>query len=365
MHGALGGNGSKSSVPLRSSGRVACHFARARDPRAVRATEPQHQAGPPPEIREWIGELRGELPRALDALPGGAGARRYWRVRFERAPSAVLMHALPEDAHILPPALRRATDDLPFLIVSALLERHGLPVPARLGVHPSRRWVLLEDLGDRRLCDLAPDAQRGRRREAIELLVRTHGIPPDSSLSFQRYFDFEWILFELALFLDELAPELRAPLDPEVKALARRIEALPRVLCLRDYQSQNLMIDPQGRLRILDYQDALLGPPELDLVALSFDSYVEIEAEERRALLEHYGRLRGQPVDPVSFALLVVQRKCKDWSRFRHLTRRGDARYRPYTESARRAVLEAGRALPREHAELARLLERALAPERA
>jgi hypothetical protein len=329
----------------------------------VSATQPEPEQAPPREIRAWIGELLGERVRGIEPLLGGAGARRYWRLRFGRSPSLVLMHALPEDPKILPPALRRPAPDLPFLVVSELLERHGLPVPRRFGVHATQRWVLLEDLGRVHLCDLPRAEQPARRREALEWLARAHAIPRERSLPFERCFDFEWIRFELGLFLDELAPTLREQAGCALGDLAGRIESLPRVLCLRDFHSQNLLIDPLGRVRIIDYQDALLAPPELDLAAFLFDSYVEIGRDERRALLAHYARLHDQELDPTALAMLVVQRKCKDWSRFRQVSRRGAARYAPFVASARRALLEASAELPRDLAQLAPLLERGLPEE--
>jgi hypothetical protein len=307
-----------------------------------------------------VSDLRRARALAFQPMEGGAGARRYWRVRFERLPSSVLMHARPEDLRIRPPALRRPTPDLPFLTMSDLLERHGIPVPNREGVHPSRTWVLLEDLGDRRLCDEPAASQQVQRVHAIEWLARTHAIPERSALLLERCFDADWIRFELALFVEELAPEAREGTRGALEEVIAAIEALPLVLCLRDYQSQNLMIDAAGRLRILDYQDALLAPAELDLAAFLFDSYVEIDSEERRQLLERYASFRGQAVEPGSFALLVVQRKCKDWSRFRSLVHGGDLRFAPYQERARLAARQACDALAGDLFGAGRILARAL-----
>ena len=42
----------------------------------------------------------------------------------------------------------------------------------------------------------------------------------------------------------------------------------PRVLCHRDFHSFNLIIDPRRRFRIIDHQDARMGPASYDLVSL-------------------------------------------------------------------------------------------------
>lgn len=317
----------------------------------------------PDDAMSWIEDVRGSPVRAFDALPGGAGRRAYWRCWLADDSSAILMHACPEDPAVLPPALRSPRVAIPFVSVTELLARHGLPVPELFGVREKQLWVLLEDLGERHLLDLSGRERRARHREAIELLARAHAIADEpDALPFQRRFDREWIEFELSLFARDLCPsELREELAVQLAELARAIEALPTTLCLRDYQSHNLMIDPNGALRIIDYQDALLAPPQLDLAALLFDSYLTLEADERDELLALYTRRQGAPVDRESLALLTVQRKCKDLSRFHQLVNvRGDPRYRGALEAARSAIAVALPALPSGHAALAELIPRVL-----
>lgn len=314
-------------------------------------------------VRAWLEREYGSALRELVPLPGGAGARRYWRACFADGARAVLMHAVPEDPAILPPALRAESGAIPFVDVTTFLARHALPVPRILAVDTAERWVLLEDLGDTHLLDLPPRDRSKRLNEAVELLARVHAIPFEDALPFRRTFDAEWARFELRTFAEHgLDARWHAALAPELDALAHAVAALPRVLCLRDYQSQNLMIDGAGRLRLLDYQDALLAPAELDLAALVFDSYVEIASDERTDLLARYWQRRGQPPDPAAFALLVVQRKCKDYGRYRFVTKvKGDMRYTPFIARARAAVLEALPRLPTRQHRLAEILREALA----
>ena len=313
--------------------------------------------------RAWVETARRRALADLVPLPGGAGARRYHRARFTDGTSAVLMHALPEDPAILPPALRCESGGIPFLEVTEYLARHGVPVPEIFAVELRERWVLLEDLGDTRVLDLPASERPARLREAIDLLARIHGFPPEDALPFRRAFDAEWVRFELRTFAEHGLPERwREPLAGELDSLARAVAALPRVLSLRDYQSQNLMVDPAGRLRVLDYQDALLAPPELDLAALVFDSYLEIGAQERAELCARYWHARGGRADPAAFALLVVQRKCKDYGRYRMVVeRKGDVRYRPFIGRAAAAVIEALPALPPAQQRLGELLRAAFA----
>jgi aminoglycoside/choline kinase family phosphotransferase len=253
------------------------------------------------------------------------------------------MHAVPEEPAILPPALRGAGLRIDFVEMTRLLARFDVPVPRIEAIDEDRRWLLLEDLGTTHLCDLAGKPLHDRLHEAAALLARVHAIPHSDELPFERAFDEEWVAFEVAYSLDHLASSPVPPdLREESRELVRRVAALPRVLCLRDYQSQNLMVDPSGRLRVLDYQDALLAPAELDLAAFLHDSYLLLDPQVHQDLLRTYESVRGTRVPPESLTLLVVQRKCKDLARFRHLVRdRGDTRFAPYEDRARQAVLRA------------------------
>lgn len=308
--------------------------------------------------RAWVERALGSRVRAFESLEAGAGARRYWRVHtHDPGAGAVLMHAAPEDPEILPPGLRASVGDIPFVAVTEFLARHALPVPLILAVDRERRLVLEEDLGDTRLVDLAPSEQTRLRPDVIDLLVRVHAIPA-GELPYPRVFDEEWIRFELGIFGEYAVTEsLRERLAPALADLARAIAKLPKRPALRDVQSQNLMLDRQGKLRLLDYQDLLLAPPELDLAAFLYDSYVSISPGERRALLERYAAGCGRRLDPDAFRLLVVQRKCKDYAIFRRILRvKKDLRYRAPERAAREAIRSILAELPDRFGRLAAVL---------
>jgi N-acetylmuramate 1-kinase len=69
---------------------------------------------------------------------------------------------------------------------------------------------------------------------------------------------------------------------------------------LRDFHSPNLLWLPQrselARLGLLDFQDAVMGPPAYDLASLLQDARVDVAEETELALLGRYvrGRSRGE-----------------------------------------------------------------------
>ena len=77
-------------------------------------------------------------------------------------------------------------------------------------------------------------------------------------------------------------PPSASVVDRDFDRIARALDAEPKGFTHRDYQSRNLMVLPSGEQAVIDFQDALLGPRQYDLVALLRDSYVELDAGARR-----------------------------------------------------------------------------------
>ena len=110
------------------------------------------------------------------------------------------------------------------------------------------------------------------------------------------------------------------------------------------------MVLPSGEQAVIDFQDALLGPRQYDLVALLRDSYVELEPELVDDMLRRYldrlaaeggPRLDYQPFR-ATFDLLTVQRKLKDAGRFVFIDRvRKNPGFLPSIPASLRYVREA------------------------
>jgi aminoglycoside/choline kinase family phosphotransferase len=84
------------------------------------------------------------------------------------------------------------------------------------------------------------------------------------------------------------------------------------------------MVLPDGDQVVIDFQDALQGPRQYDLVALLRDSYVELDRplidEMLARYLKQFQAEGGPRLDAKEFVgffdLLTVQRKLKDAGRF-------------------------------------------------
>jgi aminoglycoside/choline kinase family phosphotransferase len=114
---------------------------------------------------------------------------------------------------------------------------------------------------------------------------RTHN-PPRYDVRLMRRWESGYFVRELLAW--HLGIEPPGALDGELDRLAARAaEAGAEHLLHRDYQSQNLKLH-LGRLAVIDFQGARLGPPQYDLAALLYDPYADLPTGLRGKLLEHY-----------------------------------------------------------------------------
>jgi hypothetical protein len=314
------------------------------------------------QLRERIaGYLRDSGLAGLDArvvpLTGDASDRRYFRIIPADGPSIVLaLHAGPIDFA-----------SLPFASVGDLLQQIPLPVPGVLGHSDELGIVALQDLGDvtlqAHLGAASAEEHAALYRQAvalIELLQRRGSeLRSDRYLPYRVAFDVEKLTWELQFFAKHfvegyrgaaLDATERAALAGEWAAVVDELAGEPRVLCHRDYHSRNLMLR-EGRLYIIDFQDARMGPDTYDLVSLLRDSYVDIADRELDELIAYFLALKkgnGQAVSAEEFRrrfdLMALQRNLKALGTFGYqtLTRRNTVyiQYMPRTLRYTRTNLE-------------------------
>lgn len=295
----------------------------------------------PEEVRllEVTRALTGWRASRVDALAAHASTRRYFRAHGRDGETRVLMVLGSE-----PTKAEEFTDgaleirELPFLEVQRRLEAAGLPVPSVHGYDREAGVVVLDDLGDLTLEEhlARPDTLdfEDCYREAVRLVTqiqRNAEVIARGSIIEDRCFDTRVLGLEVEHFLEfGVEARLGARLDPperrraedEGRELVDRIVSLPQTVVHRDFQSRNLMRH-EGRLVLIDFQDALIGPYVYDLVALLRDSYVVLERRFVSRMLTHYRGL--MPEAPAAletdFDLVTIQRKLKDAGRFVFLDR--------------------------------------------
>ena len=273
--------------------------------------------------------LASQTPRVVP-LTGDASDRRYFRIMLPDASSIVL--ALTAEAFTF--------DSLPFVNVARLLEQMPVPIPRVLG-HADEIGVLaLEDLGDvtlqAHLGAATPAEHAALYRQAVALIAtlqrRGAELASPKYLPYGIAFDVDKLTWELDFFIKHfieayrgvtIPPAARAELQSQFAAVVRDLAAEPRVLCHRDYHSRNLMVH-QGRLYIIDFQDARMGPDTYDLASLLRDSYVDLPDQTVDELIAYFlavkGETQAEPDFRARFNLMALQRNLKALGTFGYQT---------------------------------------------
>jgi aminoglycoside/choline kinase family phosphotransferase len=291
------------------------------------------------QLLQAVGSQASQWP--LTRLKGDASSRSYYRIgAFPR--SYVLM-VMPAGSAASSEEISKldAPGELPFVNVHRYLNRLSVRVPQILRYDASAGIMVLEDLGD---LTLERAVLTGQEREllygrAVDLLARLRAQAeqnPDSScVAFSRAFDQDLYEWELDHFREwgleawsgrKPSSSERSALDQIFHRLAGELAAEPRGFTLRDYQSRNIMLK-DDELVTIDFQDALLGPRQYDLVSLLRDSYVELAPPFVKQMVERYlGSFERETGERISasefnhfFDLLTVQRKLKDAARFEYI----------------------------------------------
>jgi N-acetylmuramate 1-kinase len=316
-------------------------------------------------------ELTGGHNPTLMTLPGGASIRRYHRIALEggNAPTIMVMELGDNPLKSEEASKAAAPAELPFINVQRYLARGGVAVPAIHRYDAERGFMYLEDLGDitfeSRVLDAGDDVRGRYYRLAIDQLVAMQRFAADNPdpgcVAFSRGFDYDLLKWELDHFTEygldaqghALSAAERAELERVFKGIAEQLASAPRGFVHRDYQSRNLMVQdaPPGdpRLRVIDFQDALLGSRAYDLVGLLRDSYVALSPALLDAMVAHFVTRSG--LDAASFRQLfnlqVVQRKLKDAGRFVFIDRvKKNPSFLPHIPNSLEYVAHALRGMP-------------------
>lgn len=271
----------------------------------------------------------------IHALTPDASTREYFRIPWKRGTAIAAVYPEPFDPEFHP-----------FLDVTRLFAEGKLPVPEILAVDASAGIIVQEDLGDKQLRTVYESASEEEseayKERAIGLIAQIQATTAKAyergSIASRLAFDEAKLAWELNFFFEHYFGSLRgeklshgeaAELKAEMNDIAAELASRPRVLCHRDYHAANLIVDRKGDLRIIDYQDARMGPASYDLVSLLLDrqtsapSLADVRGH-RLYLIEERRRFGLDALDPDDFAwefrLMTVQRVLKAIGTFSYQT---------------------------------------------
>jgi aminoglycoside/choline kinase family phosphotransferase len=280
-------------------------------------------------------EDQGIRNQPSEPLTPDASTRNYCRIPWKTGTAVAAVYPEPFDPEFHP-----------YLDVTRLFLESDIPVPEIYAVDGQSGIIVQEDLGDRplfRVYETASDEECEEYKEqAMNLIARIQKTTDKAyqmqSIASRLAFDEAKLSWELDFFMDHYFGSLRgenlrhgeaAELKAELNDISAELAAAPRVLCHRDFHAANLLVDSENRLRVVDHQDARMGPASYDLVSFLLDrqpappSLAELRAH-RLFLLEER-RLQGlEALDPDEFArefrLMTIQRGLKATGTFSYQT---------------------------------------------
>ncbi|PDS79383.1 tRNA (adenosine(37)-N6)-threonylcarbamoyltransferase complex ATPase subunit type 1 TsaE [Rhizobium sp. L43] len=277
-------------------------------------------------------------------LTGDASLRAYEAIYPNAAQRKILMDWRPHpegppvyDGKPYPKVAHLAQDAYPFVAIADALRERGFATPEIYKVDYIKGILLIEDLGTEGVLDDDGQPIAERYRQSVACLAHLHSmqIPQDIPVSPTHThhipdFDRTAMKMEVQLVLDWHIAWKRgtAPTDGERKEylaiwdhLIDELQSAETNLLLRDFHSPNIIWREHeigiGRIGIIDFQDAMIGPTAYDLASIVQDARATIEPDLFRQLMDDYLSLRRAQggFDEAGFmkawAIMSAQRNCK------------------------------------------------------
>ena len=305
-------------------------------------------------LREFLTEA-GHAKSRRERMAGDASTRSYARLhKGERV--FILMNSpkRPDGPAIYngkpySGAVHLAEDVRPFVAIAGALRGRGISAPKINDADLEQGFLITEDLGREGVLEGDPPRPIVERYEAAtDLLAALHGQDVSAVLPLAPQvtytvptFDADAMLIEIGLMLEWYLPDrgvepsqvLRAEFLELWRDLLEAPLAAKPTWVIRDYHSPNLLWLPAregiARVGVIDFQDAVIGPPAYDVVSLAQDARIDVPQEVEQALLQRYvaaRKLSDASFDENEFrahyAIMSAQRNTRLLGTFARLNRR-------------------------------------------
>ncbi|MCD6548586.1 MAG: phosphotransferase [Thermodesulfobacterium sp.] len=212
-------------------------------------------------------------PQKIEPLKGDGSNRIFFRLFFKHS-SLILI--LPQKNDF---GLKEAKI---YYELGNFFYKNNIPVPKIKFWEPNSGILIVEDLGNTNLCNISNPLPYYYK--VIEILNKIQKLassfPTEKTLDTPFYnFNFLWekeVNYFFNWYLKNYKNlELSSSFIDEFFNWAKeKSNFCSQVVMHRDFQSKNLMIK-DGKIFVIDFQGARLGPPSYDLASLLLDPYVD------------------------------------------------------------------------------------------
>ena len=300
-------------------------------------------------------ETSGAMPATRKRMDGDASTRSYARLVSDGRSTILMNSPARTDTQLIYggksylAAVHLADNIIPFVAIGQALHARGLSVPVIHQTDLDAGFLICEDLGSEGVLTgslAAPIEERYHAAADVLVMLHKDALPRELPVEGRPNYvmpavDVDAMLIEVSLLIDWYLPdrgvEVTGLMREEFLTLWRELLgvalAVPATWVIRDYHSPNLiwLADREGlaRVGIIDFQDAVIGPPAYDVVSLAQDARVDMSEALEIALVSRYvrGRRTDAPAfDPAAFAesyaMMSAQRNTRILGVFSRLNRR-------------------------------------------
>jgi hypothetical protein len=269
----------------------------------------------------------------LTQLKGDGSSRCFFRMKSTPSPeSFVVMWNPPIDD-------AASRENSAYDRIGRHLERRGVPVPEIYHVDLRYGCVILEDLGDVCLQQYLArlDDPRPVLENVLEILFH---LQHEGARDFDPRWCCQTPVYDRTVMILLEGCYFREAFLRGYIGMTRDLGSLDRCflhcaevvsacrssrLLHRDFQSRNMMVS-NGRIRVIDWQGARIGPPGYDLASLVIDPYTQFNDDIRFFLIQTYlamlrERFPGEAADcQAIYPYLALQRNMQILGAFAHLS---------------------------------------------
>ncbi|MBU1216468.1 phosphotransferase [bacterium] len=180
----------------------------------------------------------------------------------------------------------------PFLDVTKRLLNAGVNAPNIYEQNLEEGFLILEDFGNTHYLNvLNQENYKKLYTNAIDEILKMQ----NADASALPLYDKAFLHFEMDLMQEwylqkklghTLSQTQQTVLSEALNAISEIVLSQPQdVFVHRDYHSRNIMIQNDGNIGVIDYQDAMCGAITYDLVSLLKDCYIAFKREEVEELV--------------------------------------------------------------------------------
>jgi N-acetylmuramate 1-kinase len=186
----------------------------------------------------------------------------------------------------------------PFLEVQSFFKKNQIPVPEIIETDYINHYSIQKDIGSNDLSTISDDIEYEKfLLKSIDTILKIQSLTPIELID-KKSFDFNKLNFEINHTYRGIESynkkfQTKIEIDNKVKwFFENNINFLsnysPKVICHRDYHSRNIMISNKNNITLIDFQDAMMGTPQYDLVSLLYDAYRPIGNKLREKMYDYF-----------------------------------------------------------------------------